>query len=149
MNPLVSEDAARKFAIRLADWTEDFKALRAVREEVFIREQAVPVELEWDNFDAVCLHALAFYGNEAIGTGRLLPDGYIGRMAVVPSWRGRGVGCAILDILVEQARRRGLGQVVLNAQVQAVPFYERSGFMREGGVFADAGIPHVRMRRAL
>jgi predicted GNAT family N-acyltransferase len=137
------------FSVRQADWCADRQALRAVREAVFIREQSVPADMEWDDADETCVHALACAGSHAIGTGRLLPDGHIGRMAVLKAWRGRGVGSAILEYLIATARERGLRRVALNAQVQAVPFYERFGFKREGEVFPDAGIPHLHMRREL
>ncbi len=84
--------AASQFCIRAADWSSDRNALRAVREQVFVHEQSVPVELEWDEFDAQCQHVVAEAAGQAIGTGRLLPDGHIGRMAVLESWRGQGVG---------------------------------------------------------
>jgi predicted GNAT family N-acyltransferase len=85
--------------------------------------------------------------NEPLGTGRLLPDGHIGRMAVLAAWRGKGVGTALLYHLLEAARQRGMSQLALNAQTSAVPFYRRFGFIPEGGEFVEAGIPHVRMVR--
>jgi len=121
--------------------------LRAVREAVFMREQGVPLELEWDGLDEDCLHVLALDENGyAIGCGRLTPDAHIGRMAVLGVWRGRGVGSALLRALLDEARRRGLHEVALNAQVQALPFYRRFGFVEEGEVFMDAGMPHREMR---
>lgn len=123
----------------------------SVRREVFIVEQAVPEALEWDEHDAASLHALAENDDgEVLGTGRLLPDGHIGRMAVRRPWRGRGVGAAILDALVARALSRGDAEIALSAQVRAIGFYERFGFVAEGPEFDDAGIPHRRMvlRRA-
>ena len=84
-----------------------------------------------------------------IGCGRLLPDGHVGRMAVLASWRGRGVGAALLTRLVAAAQARGDARVVLNAQVQAMPFYARFGFAPVGAPFVEAGIPHQAMARAL
>jgi predicted GNAT family N-acyltransferase len=122
----------------------------AVREAVFMREQGVPAELEWDGRDSVALHALAEDASGcSIGTARLLEDGHIGRMAVISHWRGRGAGSAMLSRLVESARDRGLGAVFLHAQTRAVAFYLRHGFVAEGAEFLDAGIPHVSMRRHL
>lgn len=119
-----------------------------VREAVFVREQGVPAELEWDGLDAAALHAVAIAtSGHAIGTARLLDDGHIGRMAVLAPWRGRGVGSAMLERLLEAARDRGLPAVLLNAQTHAIAFYARHGFAREGSEFLDAGIPHVAMRR--
>ena len=136
----------KSFTVRIVNWQDDAPALRAIRETVFIHEQQVPVELEWDGLDADCLHVLAAdsTGNP-IGTARLLPDGHIGRMAVLKAWRGRGVGSALLRLLLDEASKRGLGQVVLNAQTYAAGFYAKFGFQAVGEEFMDAGIPHVRM----
>jgi len=125
-------------------------ALRAVRGEVFKREQGVPDELEWDDLDAVAVHVLArdAFGN-AIGCGRLLPDGHIGRVAVLRHWRGKGVGTEIMQVLIAVAREHGHTELHLNAQTQAVPFYTRLGFSLEGEEFLDAGIPHRHMHRHL
>ncbi len=134
------------YSIRLAHWPQDKEALRLVREKVFVQEQQVPVELEWDELDAECLHFLAEDANgNPIGTGRLLPDGHIGRMAVLREWRGRGVGSALLQRLMEEGRKRNFSTLVLAAQLQAMPFYEKAGFHAEGEVFDDAGIPHRNM----
>ncbi len=134
------------FRIRRARWLEEREALRQVRETVFVQEQQVPPKLEWDGLDERCLHLLAVdEAGNPIGTGRLLPDGHIGRMAVLKHWRGLGVGTALLHALMEEGRKRGLAELVLNAQVSAIPFYERAGFRAEGAVFEDAGIPHRRM----
>ena len=114
-----------------------------------MREQGVPVELEWDEYDATSLHVLAEADGAPIGTGRLLPDHQIGRMAVLPGWRGRGVGSAILAALIDLAAARGNRVVCLNAQIRAQAFYLRHGFVAEGEEFPDAGILHIRMRRAL
>lgn len=136
------------FRIRQARWPEDRDKLRQVREDVFVREQGVPIELEWDGLDPDCLHLLAETDEgQAIGTGRLLPDGHIGRMAVVRDWRGRDVGKTLLRKLIELGCRQGHRTLVLNAQCSALSFYEAQGFVAEGGIFDDAGIPHRRMVR--
>ncbi|WP_332860058.1 GNAT family N-acetyltransferase [Janthinobacterium svalbardensis] len=136
-----------KHTIRLGDWATLGPDATAIRFEVFVDEQKVPAEIELDDMDAVCLHAVAYddTGN-AIGTGRLLPDGHIGRMAVRQPGRGTGVGGAILQLLMEEARKRGDRAVVLNAQTVAAPFYARHGFVQQGDVFEEAGIAHVEMR---
>ena len=122
------------------------KDAQAIRYAVFVEEQNIPADLEWDAMDALCLHAVAYDdNNQAIGTGRLLPDGHIGRMAVLESARGPGIGAAILLTLMEQAKHRGQMAVQLNAQVTAESFYQREGFTREGELFDEAGIPHVHM----
>ncbi len=138
------------FTIRTADWSRDEGRLKSVRYDVFCVEQGVPEDLEWDGLDVRCVHALAEDGDgRAIGCGRLLPDGHVGRMAVRAAWRGRGVGGALLAHLVDLARARGDARAMLNAQTQAVPFYERFGFAAVGEPFEEAGIPHVAMERAL
>lgn len=138
------------FRIEPASWPQDRDALRAVRETVFVEEQGVPLSLEWDDQDAIARHLLARDATgQPIGTARLLPDGHIGRMAVLADWRGKGVGSALLQAVLAQARQHGLTQVMLNAQCSALGFYERLGFVAEGPVFDDAGIPHRRMRLSL
>jgi predicted GNAT family N-acyltransferase len=136
-------------SIRRADWQIDRDTLGAIREEVFIREQSVPADMEWDEFDAQSRHVIAMAQGIPIGTGRLLPDGHIGRMAVLRAWRGRGAGSAILAGLMQIARELGMRRVLLNAQVQAMPFYLSHGFQAEGGEYLDAGILHRRMWRDL
>ena len=138
-----------EIAIRVADWHADREILRAIREEVFVREQSVPADMEWDEFDAHSRHVLAVANGVSVGTGRLLPDGHIGRLAVLRKWRRKGVGSALLMGLLDEARRRGLSRVLLNAQIQALPFYLRHGFHAEGEDFLDAGIAHRRMGRDL
>ena len=139
---------ANKDAVRviLGSWAELQKEAQAIRYDVFVIEQNIPVELEWDEMDAQCLHAVAYDAQgAAVGTGRLLPDGHIGRMAVRNAARGLGVGAAILQSLMQQARNRGDKAVKLNAQTSAEPFYARNGYSREGDVFEEAGIPHISM----
>lgn len=139
-----------RFRIRLADWANDQPKLKSIRYDVFCVEQAVPESLEWDGIDAQCRHALAEDAEgHAIGCGRLLPDGHIGRMAVRPQWRGMGVGSALLERLVAVATERGDAKVMLNAQTQAMPFYERFGFAPVGEPFDEAGIPHQAMEAKL
>jgi predicted GNAT family N-acyltransferase len=146
---MAAEDDER-FAVRVADWAADEARLRAVRLAVFVVEQNIPEELEWDALDAASIHALAEDpSGTPVGCGRLLPDGHIGRMAVLSDWRGRGVGAALLERLIALARARGDARVLLNAQVQAMPFYARFGFVPEGDAFMEADIPHRAMARAL
>ncbi len=134
------------FSVREGSWRDERRLLQAVRHAVFVVEQQVPPELEWDGADADALHALALdEQGHAIGTGRLLPDGHIGRMAVLAAWRGQGVGGAILRFLLAHARRRGDTALHLNAQTHALGFYQRHGFVAQGGEFMDAGIPHRQM----
>lgn len=135
-----------EFSVRQADWERDGDALRDIRTRVFIEEQNVPLDLEWDGLDSECIHMLAEADGRPIGTGRLTPDGHVGRMAVLAEWRGRGVGERLLRNLVDAGMGRGDRQCVLSAQVSAIGFYERFGFQAEGDTFLDAGIEHRRMR---
>ena len=137
---------AAQFTVRIMAWPEALPLARPVRERVFIEEQKVPLELEWDEWDEASDHAVAFdAGGNPIGTARLLPDGRIGRMAVLKDWRGKGVGAALLGAMLDQARGRSMACVVLHAQTQAAGFYRRFGFSERGGQFEEARIPHVEM----
>lgn len=138
------------FSVRIADWAHDEPALRRIRRNVFVVEQNVPEAIEWDGIDAGCRHAIAEdVVGMPIGCGRLLPDGHIGRMAVIAEWRGRGVGSELLETLLGLARALAYPRAILNAQTKAVAFYARFGFDPVGGVFEEAGIPHQTMVRAL
>ena len=134
------------FTVQILDWTEACEFARPVRERVFIDEQHVPRELEWDEWDEPSEHAVARdLQGAGVGTARLLPDGRVGRMAVLSGWRGRGVGAQMLEALVGRARARGMANLTLHAQTQAAGFYRRFGFNQRGGVFLEAGIAHVAM----
>ena len=134
------------WVVREVGWHAHRAELQAIRRAVFVEEQRVPEELEWDEIDAQCQHVLAFSPDGIpIGTGRLLPDGHIGRMAVLKGWRGRGVGCATLRFLIGLAREKSLGAVRLHAQTHALGFYARHGFTDIGDEFMEAGIPHRAM----
>jgi predicted GNAT family N-acyltransferase len=135
--------------IELMSWEEAREEASRIRFAVFVEEQGVPREIELDERDAQCVHALARVDGRAVATGRLLPDGHIGRMAVLKEWRGTGLGSRILERLVERARERGEREIVLSAQVHAMPFYARHGFDAVGEAYEEAGIPHQDMRRAL
>jgi predicted GNAT family N-acyltransferase len=133
-----------------ASWQDDRAALEYVRRRVFIEEQGVSEEEEWDDADRVCHHVIARTAKrDAVGTGRLDPSGRLGRVAVLREFRGRGVGSRIVAALIEEARRRGLRRLCLNSQVQAVPLYARFGFRAVGDVFLEAGIEHKRMELEL
>jgi predicted GNAT family N-acyltransferase len=134
------------FHVTLGDWTTQRTGAESIRTAVFLIEQSVPVELEWDEMDALSVHAVAWGDmGQPIGTGRLLPDGHIGRMAVLQPMRHTGVGRAMLTALLSEAQTQGLHTVRLNAQVQVQNFYRRFGFVPHGDEFMDAGIPHVQM----
>lgn len=139
-----------EFTVYIVSWADAEPLLRAVREEVFTREQGVPAELELDGMDGECRHALALSTRgEAIGCGRITQDAHIGRMAVLREWRGRKVGTALLETLLGEARSHSYAEVELSAQVHALPFYRRFGFAEEGAVFMDADMPHRKMRLRL
>jgi predicted GNAT family N-acyltransferase len=134
--------------VRVMSWSLAAVEARRIRVQVFVAEQGVPIELELDEWDARCDHALAHdSAGAAVGTGRLLPDGRIGRMAVLAEARGRGMGAALLEALIAQAIARGMAEVVLHAQTHAAGFYSRFGFHQYGNEFMEAGIPHIAMKR--
>lgn len=138
------------FAITATDWAHDATRLAAIRRTVFIDEQGVPEDMEWDEFDEASVHFLAVADDGTpIGCARLLPDGHLGRMAVLPAWRGCGVGRALLEASLDAARRRGHTMLKLSAQTQAADFYARAGFVAVGDAYQEAGIPHVAMQKAL
>lgn len=121
----------------------------AVRHQVFVLEQGVPQELELDEEDIHALHVVAYAAGRAVATGRLLADGHIGRLAVLERFRGQGLGSHILANLLAHARAQALPRVVLNAQTQALAFYQHHGFIPFGPVFDDAGLPHRAMELKL
>src|SRR5262245_9129238 len=135
--------------IELMSWEKARAQASPIRFTVFVDEQKVPQEIELDEHDPQCVHALAFDDQRAVGTGRLLPDGHIGRMAVLKEWRNRGVGALILKSLMQRAKERGDAAIVLSAQVSAVRFYQAHGFVAEGDEYVEAGIRHQAMRRSL
>ena len=136
-----------KIDVSEVSWSEQQAALSQVRREVFIEEQQVPETLEWDGLDPQCRHVLAMDRESgiAVGTGRLVADGQIGRMAIRKEYRRQGIGHRILQQLLEIARRDGHQQVYLHAQLTAVVFYQQAKFEACGETFMDAGIPHVKM----
>lgn len=135
--------------IRGTTWQRDSAILSEIRQRVFIEEQNVPKELEWDDADDDAQHWLAFHNNEPVGTARMLRNGHIGRMAVLARARNRGVGSQILRTILQTATQQQFREVYLHAQIHALPFYERHGFIAEGPEFIDANIPHRTMRLTL
>ncbi|HEU0307592.1 MAG TPA: GNAT family N-acetyltransferase [Lysobacter sp.] len=148
MSAVTASDPA--FTVACVDYETALPQLRAVREAVFVQEQGVPVELEWDELDPLCHHVIALDAEgKPMGTGRLTPEHKIGRMAVLADWRGRGVGDALLLALIDKARELGWHDLSLHAQVSAIGFYARHGFLPYGERFVEAGIDHQSMRRLL
>jgi YbgC/YbaW family acyl-CoA thioester hydrolase len=140
--------------VKTGDWGTLGEDARAIRTEVFVDEQKIPKEMEWDDADVDAIHALAFNRlGRALATGRLLRHGpgvaRIGRMATSQTVRGSGVGRAVLEALMRAAKERGDTTVLLHAQTSASAFYARAGFVPSGPTFEEAGIAHVEMSRAL
>lgn len=134
------------FEIRETTWQESEDQLRFIRSQIFIVEQRVPEDMEWDGLDSEAVHLLAVWSDgTVVGTVRLLMDGHIGRMAVIKEKRKQGVGRALLSRVMDIASKKGMHHIVLNAQTSALGFYEKAGFQRVGEEFLDAGIPHYRM----
>lgn len=134
-----------EFSIREADWNTERDTLLRVRHTVFTLEQQVAPEEDEDGYDPASLHAVAMQDNEAVATGRVLPDGRIGRLCVLAKHRNRGVGTALFAFLFECARSLGKPQVTLHAQLHAIHIYEKFGFRVTGDIFLDANIPHLNM----
>ena len=139
--------------VKLVESEDERRAAYAVRVRVFVHEQGVPYEEELDVEDKRATHAIAILDEKGVGTGRLVRDGAgearIGRMAVDPDWRGRGIGGRILEALEEAARGLGMAEAVLHAQTYVRGFYAGHGYVEEGEVFREVGIEHVRMRKRL
>ena len=135
--------------VREALWSEDKEQLREIRKVVFIQEQNVPIELEWDDRDAACWHALIELDGKAVATGRLDTDGKIGRMAVLSEVRGQNLGKAVLNQLIKIARREGIAKTYMHAQCHALRFYLKNGFVAVGDIYDEAGIPHQNAEELL
>ncbi|WP_422766721.1 GNAT family N-acetyltransferase [Photobacterium leiognathi subsp. mandapamensis] len=123
--------------------------IRTVREQVFIQEQQIDPEIEFDNLDSAAVHVLVMDGEQPLGTGRILADGHIGRIAIMKSARGQGLGAKVVQALVEYAQQQGYPRVDLGAQTHAVDFYRKLGFMPYGDEFMEANIPHQAMEQML
>ncbi|HAA58402.1 MAG TPA: GNAT family N-acetyltransferase [Myxococcales bacterium] len=135
--------------IQRASWPAHKEQLYLIRRKVFIEEQQVPEEIEIDEWDEKSIHVLALEGQQPVGCGRLLPDGHIGRMAVLPSHRGQGIGAKLLQTLIDLAQQSDMKEVILSSQVHAIDFYLKAGFTPYGDVYQEAGIPHRAMKRNL
>lgn len=147
---------ASSFTIEVIHWNDHKSELKAIREQVFIEEQGVPVELEWDDEDNNALHIIASIRNNhtrlAIGTARIIiknEQGHIGRIAVLPGWRKQGFGSSILQSCIDECQKRGVKTIILNAQTYILPFYQKVGFQVSSEEFEDAGIPHKQMMLSL
>ncbi len=133
----------------IADWQTEGLILRDIRTTVFIEEQKVPAELEWDEEDSTSVHFLAFVDNEPVACARLTPDGQLGRMAVLKPHRRNGVGSALMRFILLESPKLGFSSLFLHAQTEAIPFYKNFEFQTEGDIFVEANIDHQRMGRML
>ncbi|WP_439106901.1 GNAT family N-acetyltransferase [Congregibacter sp.] len=140
---------SQEVLVREALWSADAAELERLRSAVFVLEQGVPKDIEWDGRDDKAIHVIAELKGVAIGCGRLLADGRVGRLAVIAQYRGQGIGARLLSQLVSLARQRGDRHLYLHAQIDAVRFYENAGFVADGEPFDEAGIKHLNMSSTL
>ena len=138
------------FKIRLVAFEgEDEQSIRAIRESVFVDEQGISAEIDFDGLDATAVHALAYLNDNAVGTGRMLADGHIGRIAILKEYRGQKVGSKIVCSFIDEAVKKDYRRVYLGSQKHANGFYQRLGFTAYGEEFIDAGIVHISMEKVL
>lgn len=136
--------------VEQTSWQASEHEIKQIRTEVFVKEQNVPMDLDFDGLDPDCIHWLAYDDeNRPVGTGRLLPDGHFGRMAVLKPNRKRGIGDAIMRAVIETAAAEQLPELFLHAQMTALPFYSGLGFISYGEEFLDADMPHIAMKLSL
>ena len=138
--------------LSITSWAEAQNLVKSLRNQVFVIEQKVPEDMEWDEFDQIAWHAIVTADNQTIGTGRLIIDdrvAKIGRMAVQSSRRNQGIGKSILKSLIQTAKEKGAQECILHAQTHAIAFYAKEDFEPHGPIFDEAGIPHVEMRLIL
>jgi len=136
--------------IRVADYDgAEGEGIKKIRNLVFSQEQGVDASLDLDGQDSGAVHVLAQMGGQFVGTGRMLSDGHIGRLAVLKSARGNGIGEKIMQKLQDIARKKEMERIFLGAQEHAVGFYEKLGFSRYGSPYVEAGIRHVHMEKII
>lgn len=135
--------------IQQVSWQKHKEDLSTIRRQVFIEEQNVPEELEWDEYDESSIHFLATIEQKVIAVARLKPDGQIGRMAVLAEYRKQGTGSKLLHFVLQVAASKKLDEVYLHAQTTAIPFYEKQGFIIQGDIFYEANIPHRGMLKKI
>ena len=138
--------------ISITNWSQAKDLVAPIRLEVFVYEQEVPEDMEWDELDQDALHAIVKKENQVIGTARLIIDGQeakIGRMAIKKEYREQGVGQKLLSTLIQTAKEKGAQECILHAQTHAIAFYAKAAFEPNGPIFDEAGISHVEMRLIL
>ncbi|CAH6841009.1 GNAT family N-acetyltransferase [Vibrio chagasii] len=129
--------------------SENEQSIRSIRENVFINEQSIAPEIEFDGLDSSAIHAVVTVDGKPVGTGRILSDGHIGRIAIMRDFRGQGLGSKIVLSLIDEAKKSGYKRVYLGSQKQAIDFYTKLGFTPFGEEFMEAGIVHLSMEKAL
>ncbi len=142
----ISPELLSKVTIQQVTWPAAESELRAVRTPVFIEEQFVTPEFEWDDIDASAVHLLATYENQPIACLRIIHYQKIGRMAVIKQWRGVGLGAALLQKAISFCKECGSKSIYLSAQTHAINFYQKAGFKQISDEYCDVNIPHVDMR---
>jgi len=135
--------------ISAVSWAQAELELRHIREQVFIVEQSVPIDLEWDGLDADALHIIVRVHQQAVACARLLSNQHLGRMAVLSEWRGQGIGTHLLQFAIQHARTLGWHNIFISAQCHALDFYRKHGFMVASEAYLDAGISHCDMQLSL
>ena len=135
--------------ICITNWDSNNDSLVRIRRQVFIEEQNVPEDMEWDEHDSSSTHFLATLDNIVIATARLKTDGQIGRMAVLAEYRNKGIGSKLLQFVLLTAKQQKQKKVYLHAQVSAIPFYKKHGFTASGDIFYEANIPHREMSKEI
>ncbi|QNX88175.1 GNAT family N-acetyltransferase [Acinetobacter seifertii] len=131
------------------DWEQLEKDAKYIREQVFIQEQGIAPEDEWDDFDATAVHFMVYDKEQPIATARLLPQHSVGRVAVLIPYRKQGIGKILMQHIIDYARNQKLPYLKLSAQTYVTAFYEALGFNVQGEVYQDCGIPHINMILAL
>ena len=135
--------------IRIADWHTDKHSLAQIRRRVFIEEQNVPEDMEWDEHDNSSIHFIATHKDKVIACARLKTDGQIGRMAVLAEYRNKGIGSKLLQFVLLTAKQQKQKSIYLHAQVSAIAFYKKHGFTASGNIFYEAEIPHREMSKRI
>jgi predicted GNAT family N-acyltransferase len=135
--------------VRIVDYDEFINQIRNIRDDVFCREQGIPQDIEFDSFDSAAIHSIVFDEDIEIGTGRMLSDGHIGRIAVKRQYRGKGIGKMIMQSLIDQAINMQFPEVWLSSQYHAKGFYKKLGFIETGEIFQEANIDHIKMKKKL
>ena len=135
--------------IRIVDYDKYPDQIKKIRTDVFSKEQGVPLELEFDGLDSEAIHSIVLDGDTEIGTGRMLSDGHIGRIAVKKQYRGKGIGKMIMQSLMDKAMEIRLPEVWLSSQYYAKDFYRKLGFIEMGGIYKEANIDHIKMKKKL